>query len=505
MIRRFKTFRRLAAMLAAGLFVVPAAAQAKWLRGETAHFIVYSDSGEGSLRSAARKLEDYDRLLRWLHGDVTDQGAPKFNIYLVDGLGDLRKVFPTMGSGTAGVYTATPNGISAVAFKPDGANEYIFKHEYYHHFMMQYFAGGYPGWMVEGLAEYFSTAQPFAGKMMIGAPREGLIYVLSNNGWLPLDELISKSTYQIKGVQTDVYYAEAWLLTNYMMADPGRRAQLVAYVRAVREGRGSADAWTQATGETPAATQLKLRNYFPNQIKGFFPPLPAKGAPAEVAVTALPDSADDMLLEGQQLIHQLSAQRRLALVADIRADAAKHPGDRLSDLVLAYAELSFGDVSKAEAPLQRRLAADPNDAEALLYLAEARMRAGNDTPARRLELYREAGHLVARAFKVAPNDFRVLYAYAQTRSVEPDYPTDNTLDVLQQAVDLGPQVSALRHVTADAYARRQRYDQAIAVLKPIANDPHDPKNGEAAAAAIARFEQAKAEMGAKPATPPAAH
>jgi cytochrome c-type biogenesis protein CcmH/NrfG len=500
---QLKSRKRLAGVLAAVLLVVPAAAQARWLRGETAHFIVYSDSGERSLRDAARKLEDYDRLLRWLHGGVADQGAPKFSIYLVDGLGDLRQVFPTMRSGTAGVYSATPNGISAVAFKPGVYGDFVVKHEYYHHFMMQYFAGGYPAWMIEGLAEYFSTAQPFAGKMMIGAPRAGLMYVLGNNSWISLDELITKNPYQLKGVAVDLYYAQSWLLTNYMMVDMGRRAQLTAYVNALRAGKGSVEAWTQAVGESPSATQVKLRGYFPNQIKGYFPPLQPKADPAEVAVTTLPDSADDMLLEGQQLIHSLDPERRKALVAEIRADAAKHPGDRLSDLVVAYADLSFGDLSKAEAPLQRRLAADPNDAEALLYLAEARMRAGDETPERRTDLYREAGHLLARAFKTAPDDFRILYAYALTRSVEPDYPSDNTLQILQKAVDLGPQVAALRSAAADAYARRERYDLAIAVLRPMANDPHDLRSGQAAAAAIARFEKAEAE--AKPKTSAAAH
>jgi tetratricopeptide (TPR) repeat protein len=496
---RLKACRSLAAALAAALLVLPAAAQARWLRGETSHFIIYGDSGERVLRDAARKLEDYDRTLRWLHGGVADQGAPKFSVYLVDSTKDLRRVFPDVGSQTAGAYSATPNGISAVAFKPAVYGDYIVKHEYYHHFMMQYFAGGYPAWMVEGMAEFFSTTEPVAGKMMVGAPREGLVYTLSSFSWLPLEELLGKSAFQFKGTSADLYYAQSWLLTNYMMTDPDRRKQLTAYIGAVRAGKGPVEAWSQAVGETPDQTQHKLHAYFPTRIKGYFPPLPEKAAPAEVAITPMPDSADDMLLEGQRLIHGVAEGRRAAVLADIRADAAKHPGDRLSDLVLAFAELSIGDLSRAEAPLQHRLAVDPKDAEALLYLAEARMRAGDETPERRTELYREAGHLLARAFKVAPNDFRILYAYAMTRKVEDDFPSDNTLQILQRAVDLGPQVNTLRNVAADAYARRQRWDQAIAVLKPVANDPHDLGFGQAAAASIASFEKARDAARAAPA------
>ena len=33
----------------------------------------------------------------------------------------------------------------------------ILFHEYYHHFMFRYFAGAYPGWYIEGIAELHST------------------------------------------------------------------------------------------------------------------------------------------------------------------------------------------------------------------------------------------------------------------------------------------------------------------------------------------------------------
>ena len=89
----------------------------------------------------------------------------------------------------------------------------------------------------------------------------------------------------------------------------------------------------------------------------------------------MPDSADDMLLEGQQLKKGVADDQGKALLADIRADAAKHPADRLSDLVLARAEIEFGDRTAAEPLLERRLDADPNDMEARLLMARSLMRA----------------------------------------------------------------------------------------------------------------------------------
>lgn len=145
------------------LLLAPAAAQAKWLRAESPHFIVYANAGEGTLRDYVQDVEDYDRLLRRMHGGVhLDDPQAKLEIYLVNGASDLRQVFPEMKGRLAGVYTAEIDGIFAVAFKPSAAlGDRVVRHEYYHHFMWQNFPGGYPGWMVEGWRS--SSVPPSAG------------------------------------------------------------------------------------------------------------------------------------------------------------------------------------------------------------------------------------------------------------------------------------------------------------------------------------------------------
>ena len=51
---------------AALLFATPSLAQAKWLRAESNHFIVYSNGDERSLRIYAQTLEAFDSSERWL-------------------------------------------------------------------------------------------------------------------------------------------------------------------------------------------------------------------------------------------------------------------------------------------------------------------------------------------------------------------------------------------------------------------------------------------------------
>lgn len=484
--------RNAAAVIGALSALAPAAAQAKWLRAESPHFVVYANSGEATLRAYVQDIEDYDRLLRAMHRGTEDGGAgARLEIYLINGPADLRQVFPEMKGPWAGVYTASPQGVFAIAFKPTGDYGQVpVRHEYYHHFMQQNFPGGYPGWMMEGMADFFSTSLSKGGKLLIGGPPPGRLETLSIKGWMPLDQLLTRGAFAFKGDQVSIYYAEAWRLTNYMMTDLGRRKQLVAYVDALRAGADPIKAWTEKVGETPETTQQKLRSYM---VKALAVDRQA-AQPAAITVSPMPESADDLLLEAQQLKHGVAEDQSKAFLADIRADAAKHPADRLSDLVLARAEIELGDPAAAEPLLKRRLEADPDDIEARLLKARSLMRAGDDAGEPKMtELYREADRVLVPALKADPKDFRLLYAYARSRSVEPGYPSQNMEQVLLNAVDLAPQVATLRFSAADACEQRGDYDIAIALLQPMVNDPHSPGASSAAQERIATLQKRKAE------------
>ena len=121
------------------LILSPGAAHADWLRAESERFVVYSDGGERGLREYVRKLETFDRVLRFRTGLAMDD-APvrKLPIYLVRGRAGLLQVHPASGDNTVGTYFATDEDIFAVAIR--GEDDDVLLHEYVHHFMMQNFA-----------------------------------------------------------------------------------------------------------------------------------------------------------------------------------------------------------------------------------------------------------------------------------------------------------------------------------------------------------------------------
>jgi tetratricopeptide (TPR) repeat protein len=480
------------ALLAAGSPV-----RAEWLRAESDHFVVYGRS-EKSVREYASMLEDFDSLLRRLHGRPKDEVTPrKLPVYLVGDFKQLKRVLPNAKDGIAGVYLSTVPEVFVVAIR-EGAGEGDLNkgddtvlHEYVHHFMLQYYPSAYPAWLVEGYAEYYMTADLAKSRMVVGGVNRGRAYSLTQpGGWIPMQDVLGKRPGALKERDVYTYYAQAWLLTHYILSDPARHKLLGPYLDAVRGGDDPVKAWKKVYGDDPDGLTRKLRIYMNKPIPAGA--LPRTGAlEPTITVTHLSPGADDLLLEGQQLKLGVSKDDQAETLADIRAAAAKRPKDRFSQLVLAKAETGFGDRRAGEAALNALLAADPKDEDALVALGESRLAAGEDDPTQRVADFAQASKFFARAFKVNPDNPETLHGYAEAHSLEPL--TDAMVDIRVRAVILAPQVGHLRLDAARALIQVKDVDLARTVLTPLASNPHGGGEVEAAQAMLKSIEPKAAD------------
>ncbi|KRA57322.1 hypothetical protein ASD89_06495 [Caulobacter sp. Root656] len=476
------------ALMAVALLAAGSPARAEWLRAESDHFVVYGRS-EKSVREYATMLEDFDSLLRRLHGRPKDEVTPrKLPVYLVSDLRQLRRVIPKAKEGMAGVYLSSVPEVFVVAIR-DGTGEFdenkgddTVLHEYVHHFMLQYYPSAYPAWLVEGYAEYYMTADLAKARMVVGGVNRGRAYSLTQpGGWIPMEDVLSKRPGALKEREVYAYYAQAWLLTHYILSDPARHKLLGRYLNSVRDGDDPVKAWKAIYGDDPEGLRRKLQTYMNRPIPAGA--LPRTGAldPA-MTVTHLPPSADDLILEGQRLKLGVPKDDQAETLAEIRAAAAKRPKDRFSQLVLAKAETAFGDRKAGEAILDDLLAADPKDEDALVALGESRLAAAPDEPAQRAAAFAQAGKLFARAFKVDPDNPETLHGYAEAHSLEPM--TEAMADIRVRAVVLAPQVGHLRLDAARALIQVKDIDTASAMLTPLASNPHGGGEVEAAQAML---------------------
>jgi hypothetical protein len=483
----------LGATFGAAMLSGAGAAHAEWQKAESAHFVVYSDGGESSLRDFTAKLEDFDALLRLFHGRAADHedGARKLDIYMVRSADQLRRVFPEQEH-AAGVYTAGTTDIFAVAIrKSNGLADDAVLHEYVHHFMLQHYPGAYPAWLIEGYAEYFMTADFEDRKILVGAPNGGRVSGLLNGSWVSSRDLLTKRPGQLTEQQGFLYYGQSWLLTHYMLSDPERKKRLSDFVAATARGEDALSAWPKTTGIPVEDLERVLRGYLrsaiPNKtlVRDKQPDFP-------MTVTTLPASAADLLLENQMAKRGPPKELGAKLLRTVRVDAARYPGDRLATLALARVEADHGDRAAANKLLDDWIAVHADDAEALRLAGESRLDAAKaleGKPEEAKALFAEAARLFGRANKAQPDSYQTLYDFARTRMSEPGYPTENTLNVLELAAQLAPQVLTIRLNAGQAMAARGRYADAVRMLEPVANNPHGGKGAEAAAGLLKAIQE----------------
>jgi len=304
-------------------------AAAEWRRAESPHFIVYSEDSEARLRERVLVLEDFHQLMRTITGTTAATSPNKLHVYVVSGNKDLQEVKP-VGKAVGGFYTATGEGISA--FVDSGATSradgnLVLFHEYGHHFMWQYAPSAYPGWYIEGFAEYFSTAKFTSRHIDIGNFSPGRIYSVTQGPWLPMERVFSAGPHGLNAEAAAAYYAQAWLMTHYFFSNPERVGTLRRYLAASRTS-DPVTALKTATGMTAEQFTKELRRYIGRGTINFRRmERTSSGAPPAVTVSVLPRSADDLMLHAAALRIGIDRDRAAAQLQRIRAAAARHPTD----------------------------------------------------------------------------------------------------------------------------------------------------------------------------------
>jgi hypothetical protein len=459
------------ALTAATLLVPAASAQAGvWYKAETDRFIVYGENFETRVHDYAVKLQTFDQVLRLFHpGSEKRVPDTKLQVVLVQEYADLKRVQPALPRNVGGFYNPNNEGVFAVGImKVDGMGDDVLFHEYAHHFQRENLPVAAPGWFVEGFAEYFGPTQIAPGEVKVGGYNEGRAYVASRTDWIPLEDLITKRPWSFKD-KVGNFYAQSWLLMHYMRSDKQRTAQLQKIVEDVAAGVEPVQAFERATGRTMAQLTADLKAYEKlriTTIKGEFV------KPSAIVMSKMPPSAGDFLLGNIRLIYSEAGKVDKDFLADVRRKAQRWPDDPYAQMSLARAEFVMGDVAAGDAIMRKLSAQLPGDEEVQLLAGMGDYFAGLRDPAHKTERFRAARPRLMQAYKLNDRDFRPLYAYVETRTVEPNYPTDRDLEASEEARDLAPSVTDISLQLGKMLLRRDRKGDATVVLAPILNDPH---------------------------------
>lgn len=491
---------KIAAAAAALAAASPAAAG--WRQASTDHFVIYSEDSEKDLREFATRLERFDQAMRRIRGVPDPQLAPsnRLTVFVVRDMNAVRKIFGKGSENLAGFYIGRATG--SYAFTPsstgrrggeDSQAQVILLHEYAHHFMAQNFHGAFPAWLIEGYAEFNSTAT-FGkdGSVGIGLPAQHRAVGLLMGPELKIETLLTAAVGELSAEETDVLYGRGWLLTHYLTFDPAREGQLSAYLSAINKGTSSLDAARAAFGDL-AVLDKDLRSYLRQKKMNFLKLGGDKISIGPIAVrelSAAEAAVMDVRIRSKRGVDEAGAEALLPLT---RKAAAPYPNDVLAQTTLAEAEYDAGNYAEAEAAADRALAADPKAVEALIYKGRAQMALAEEKGEHDPEVWKGIRKWFLAANKVEPEDPEPLILFYDSFLSAGDRPTANASAGLQWALQLAPQDEGLRWKVAQQLLREDKPKEARAALAPVAFSPHGGAQAETAATILAALDKGGAK------------
>ena len=460
-------------LLAGGLMMTPGTASATWLQANSRHFTIFSEGSEAKLRNFARKLEQFDYLLRTLTGVADTPAGSPVRVYLLSDSGKVIKLARKSNAG--GFYQPSDRFAYAVLSRYDGGDgfdlgaEEILFHEYSHHFMLHYFPAAYPAWYVEGFAEFFSVIKFSKDDSIIfgNIPPYRIPGLLLGSPY-PLNKLLARNTEGLGLSDGDRYYGTAWLLTHYFQYNVERRQELNRYLQDIAKG----------------VPDIKLDSYFTGGVDGLQKNLHAymkRGLSAtrlrfkalsvgEIAISSM-DPAQGVLIEVElRLMCQPKTDEYPEIIASIRKTAAMFPASAHALALLADAEWMAGQKDAALADADRAISLDPalsraysTRAAVLLERADA-----SDADAD----WRAALVAISTANRLDTEDPVPLMLYYRYHALKGGRLPELGLNGLAKAFSLLPQSPEYRTTYAYALAARGEYAAASKLLNPLAYSPH---------------------------------
>ncbi len=486
-----------------------------WIRGESAHFIVYSDASPADAQALIARLERFHSLLRHIAGqdDAPETAGPKLEFYYVAHSEALAIADPAQPQYAIGLYKSCEDGVqaygvdmyyrpeakSALERQPENEGQVYIQEAYARHFLMANDSHRTPLWFIDGFAHYLATARFDDSQAVLGmAPQAYADYLTAIQGEVDyhldykdvladIDHKAGTDPLDTASIQNE-FGARAWILTHWIESTPENRSKFGAYLKAIDSGATPTQALKSAFNLTPSSLDytmwdyLKARRVMAMKIAFTVP------TPPDVAFETLPPSADKLLMWQSALKGCTTPAYGAKLLPQIRAEAAKFPQSDLAQDALDRAEILWGDPRRVLPALNQAAIDKPADFDSQYLLGRAELALAQATSGDdQAQAFKAAKQAFLRASNIDPNSAPDIYAYFRAQILSYDQPNAAATSAAILAWQLAPEVDTYALAAGLSYAHLGRTDDALHVLHTVADDPHGRSLAGVAKSWIARL------------------
>lgn len=405
-------------------------AKSQWVRVTTPHFVVISAAGEKRSRAIAQNLETLAAGLAGMHARFQTEPVPT-RVLVFSRRKESQPYFDLLlnrkHANASGVFVGQRNGGTMVL---DDSRDWRADRTPYHELIHTLLATGHartPLWIEEGLAEYFSNADIFPSAIRAGAPIHEHIETLRRRTLMPLADLFAvkreTDAYNLPSGQA-VFYAESWAAVDWLLRTD--RQAFYDFLADLEKGAAPAGAFA-------ARYHRPLRD-----LEDAVNATAMSGRDSWSVLMKVPDVRSTVAsepIDRAEVLFQLG--RFLAAVDENYGEAQRH-----FEAAIA-ANPKHGRAMAALGRYEDAIAATPNDPEVFLRYAESllgralgRVAGVMEVPADAAPRFRKARTLVERAIAAGANDARAFGDLGTTYLVEQDVAPG--IAALEKAHELAP-------------------------------------------------------------------
>lgn len=432
-----------------------------WREIKTEHFVIATALPEDRSVELAAELENFRFVARML---ISQGAADAFQERIPTKVYVLPQAVPDLGvdgDRVGGYLSPGMRANYAVIMELGDDSAAALKHEYVHFLIHNHGAQLYPPWFDEGTAEVLSTLTVKNGIVQYGKAMPDRVEILTSSFWMAYPKLLAyRDVQSVDRSQLGRYYAQSWLLMQYLMI--GRQghsfsAEASDFLRRSENGEPELAAFKAAFGIDANALERTLRTYG-RSMRYFRSQGPVRLPPVQPLIRKLPVDEVAANLGLLALIHgNYDASERYYAAA-----LAANPSNAIALAGMGDVKKHAGRFEEAEQSYALAVAADPGNANHELDWGEyflQRAGAADSDPEQRRAFLVEARQHFARSFAINPQNPETLDQNALTYLHDGEDPA-KAVASLEAAYELLPSHPEIQGDLARAYLRAGKPEQA---------------------------------------------